>query len=286
MIVPSDVSSRWRNPADYAYTDTSAREDFAWDFLRRNGDYRQAAADVAAVQAADSLFGTVHVIDVTNAEAAAEWGLHAFETADRPPPAAAVFWRSDFNPNVLPVKACKVSNRCDDAFDIQCLKGRVTVLRLGGELEQVLIDDGHHCIQLEVRGRSLLGGPVFLHCNIRDFENAEPKILTLQRLVAFRKLGRFPHFLFRPERRGPRWAIALRALDAARAGASPRDIADALFGEDRVSTDWNGQSDYLRSRIRRAIAAGTSLANGGYLALLRGARRAYEQHLLLRREHR
>jgi len=148
----------------------------------------------------------------------------------------------------------------------------VTVLRTGNGVEHVLLGDGIHRIQLQVRKRSLLEGPSGLRYDLADFEGVEPKLMTLQRLIALRRLGRFPRSLFPPEHRAPRWAAALRAFDAIRAGASPREIAAALFGADTARKDWDGASDYLRSRVRRAIAAGERLVNGGHLDLLRRLR--------------
>ena len=66
--------------------------------------------------------------------------------------------------------------------------------------------------------------------------------------------------------------MALRAFDGNRAAANPRDIAAALFGHDAVRQEWNGKSDFLRSRVRRAIAAGVDLVDGGYLRLLPASR--------------
>jgi hypothetical protein len=148
----------------------------------------------------------------------------------------------------------------------------VILLRPGDEIEHVLLGDGVHRIQLEVRGQSLLAGPARLRYDIAGFEGTEPKLLTVRRLIALRRLGRFPRPLVTPERRAPRWITALRAFDANRAGANPRDIAAALFGHDTVRKEWNGKSDFLRSRVRRAIAAGVDLVGGGYLRLLPDSR--------------
>jgi len=148
----------------------------------------------------------------------------------------------------------------------------VILLRQGDGIEHVLLGDGLHRIQLEVRGQSLLAGPVTLRYELTGFAGIEPKLMTLQRLTALRRLGRFPRSLVPPERRMPRWIMALRALDANRAGANPREIAAALFGHNTVRQEWNGKSDFLRSRARRAIAAGVALAAGGYLRLLPDSR--------------
>jgi hypothetical protein len=194
------------------------------------------------------------------------------EAPDRPSRAAAVFWRADVNPAVLPIEACRASRNGIDAFDVRRLEHPVILLRPADGIEHVLLGDGVHRIQLEVRGQSLLAGPASLRYDIAGFDGTEPKLLTLHRLIALRRLGRFPRALVTRERRAPRWITALRAFDGNRAGADPRDIAGALFGHDTVRRDWNGGSDYLRSRVRRAIAAGEGLANGGYLRLLPDSR--------------
>lgn len=143
------------------------------------------------------------------------------------------------------------------------------MLKRGDGIEHVLLGDGAHRIQLEVRGTSLLEGAVRLRFDLAGFDGVEAKVATLRRLIALRRLGRFPRSLFPPDRRVNRWVMALRAVDGRQAGANARDIATVLFGHDAVRRDWDGPSDYLRSRARRAIAAGERLANGGYLTLLR-----------------
>lgn len=44
----------------------------------------------------------------------------------------------------------------------------------------------------------------------------------------------------------------------------------ALFGKDRVRDDWRSYSEYLRSRICRAIRTGVALRDGGHRHLPRG----------------
>nr|WP_282595233.1 DUF2285 domain-containing protein [Mesorhizobium mediterraneum] len=77
-----------------------------------------------------------------------------------------------------------------------------------------------------------------------------------------------PARLFPPERRGARLTFVLRVLDGSLAGASHREIAEALIGQQRVHSDWNDPRDHLRDRIRRAVSRGRALMNGGYLDFL------------------
>ena len=57
----------------------------------------------------------------------------------------------------------------------------------------------------------------------------------------------------------------LQALDAALAGASLREIADGLFGED-AAADWYSDGG-LRSKVRRLVQRGEALMRGGYRRL-------------------
>lgn len=59
---------------------------------------------------------------------------------------------------------------------------------------------------------------------------------------------------------------ALQALDASLAGASHRELAQALFGAEAVQRRWHGDGE-LRAQVRHLIARGDSLMRGGYLAL-------------------
>jgi len=59
----------------------------------------------------------------------------------------------------------------------------------------------------------------------------------------------------------------LRAWDGAKAGASQREIAVALFGETAVRRDW--EAGFLRTRVQRLIRGAQALIGGGYRRLLR-----------------
>lgn len=59
---------------------------------------------------------------------------------------------------------------------------------------------------------------------------------------------------------------ALQALDASQAGASHRDIAQALFGLEAVVLRWHEDGE-LRAQVRHLLRRAESFMNGGYLAL-------------------
>jgi hypothetical protein len=74
-----------------------------------------------------------------------------------------------------------------------------------------------------------------------------------------------------PQRRR-RLVETLRALDGHLDGATTREVAAGLFGEDRLPRGPDWKSHDLRARAKRLIGAGRALMNGGYRALLRPPR--------------
>ncbi len=62
---------------------------------------------------------------------------------------------------------------------------------------------------------------------------------------------------------------ALIALDGAQAGATYREIARILVGEERAAADWRANTA-LKDRVRRALARGQEMRDGGYRALPNG----------------
>jgi hypothetical protein len=209
-----------------------------------------------------------HLIAAPGGGEASAWGLLFPEDPSVPAPIAQIFWRADHDPSVLQVVAEKVSKGCTDRFELAELAIRPSVLKMPDGREHVSISDGYRRIDLEVGAGTLLEGPVRLHYQVAGTESVEPQLLTLQRLLALYRLGRFPQRLYPPEARAERWIMMLRACDAVESGASQREIASELFGHARVREEWRLDSDSLRLRVQRLVRNGTRLINGGYLNLL------------------
>lgn len=179
-----------------------------------------------------------------------------------------VLWRPDWDKAIVAVDAERVPPDHPEAFDIADLPGAIDLLAdpAGGEV--ALFGEGARHFELVVAHGSLGEGPVRLRYQLEGFTSLEDKLLTLRRLSALRRLGRYPVGLFLPEPAARKWVFALQAFDGWRAGASQRDIAAVLFGEARVTTDWRGVSDSLRLRLRRALNLARRLVDGGYRDLL------------------
>jgi len=82
--------------------------------------------------------------------------------------------------------------------------------------------------------------------------------------------------LVRPVTRAALFQLrALQALDAAQAGASHRDIAQALFGLDAVARRWHEDGE-LRAQVRYLLRRAEGYMHGGYLELV-GSRRTKDK---------
>jgi len=194
--------------------------------------------------------------------------------AERPSvaaPDATIIWGAAFDPGILRVVAVPagVSGR-DDALDPAILKGWMTIVAGDDGREHVVLSDGWRHIRLDVDDGSLATGrPVVLRYRLEGLASAEESLLPLRRFLHLCRHRTFARTLFAPDRQVPRWITLLRVYDAERAGASQREIANALFGP-AVEREWRQSSDSWRSRVRRLVREARAMAAGGYRTLMRG----------------
>lgn len=136
--------------------------------------------------------------------------------------------------------------------------------------EHLVLSDGWRRLRLDVVEGTLVGsGPTRLRFDLAGFARLEGKLLTVRRLLSLWRRGRFLTVLFQPLAGLPQRLEALRVADARADGASHREIAVALYGEQRVRAEWGGCSDFLLSRVRRRVAEAQRMQRGGYRSLLR-----------------
>lgn len=174
------------------------------------------------------------------------------------------------DPAVLPVHAESAEPAGPDVVPLAPLAPWLTIVADAQGGEHAVICDGRHRLQLDIVSGSLADcEAVTLDYCLRGVCSAEPRLLTLRRLLGLVRHRRFVRSLFPRDPGVPRQILLLRVGDALATGASQRDIAAALFGDDAVSRDWNGRSDALRSRVRRLVRDAKAMAAGGYRQLLR-----------------
>jgi len=182
---------------------------------------------------------------------------------------APLFWRAAVADAVLRVDAIPADAGHPDALDIGRTGIEALLLSRSDGAERLLLREGARSIRIDVRSGTLHQGPVRLRYALDGLARLDAQLLTLRRLSALWRLGRMPAELFPPETRARRWIDLLRTIDARTAGASHRDIAQALFSRAQMRDGWRSESDYLRMRVQRLVRSGRALVGGDYLALLR-----------------
>ncbi|MDD4616015.1 MAG: DUF2285 domain-containing protein [Alphaproteobacteria bacterium] len=194
----------------------------------------------------------------------ARWGLRCCRMVERQP---VFLWLPQYNPQVLTVEA-EAAGSAEDTFDFrQCsfLKAAVSV----SEQElHLLFSDGARTLQVIARGNPVLENPVLLRCTLRGMEEFETKPQTLRRLCCLYRQGRLVKSLYPKEERAHYWIKALRAWDGFQAGASYREIAEAIYPDEiKNNGDWE---EVYRTRVQRLFRFTKQMFDGRYRTLLRG----------------
>ena len=243
----SRSSPDWRDFAAYAPLLGADRSLFAWDWLRRDRGYVEAAGGGRGARAG-------------------EFGLLRFEKPERSVPDARPLWAAELYPYVVRVLGTG-DGPAEDAFDLGRFAGLAT---LAGPManEHLLLSDGFRTIRLDGPEGAFTDGPRRLCYSLEGLAAAERPVLALQRFLALCRTGFFSRSLHRREARARRWILMLRAYDASLAGASQRDIARALFSRTAAEPRWRSREPSVRSQAQRLVRAAAEFAAGGYRNLL------------------
>jgi hypothetical protein len=243
----------WRDAAAYETLLEADRSLFAWEWLRRNPGYRAAAEQALQADA--------------DCDAPERWGLHEFEPPGVTAPEARPIWRAEVHPYVLGVQASPPDG--EDVFDLARLIAISTLVTAANGRQHLLISDGLRAIRIDVLEGTVAGGPAALRYRLIGLASAEPSVLTLRRLLALWRTGRFCRSLHPNAVQARRWLLMLRAHDALTAGASQREMAAVLLSAEAARPRWRSRAPSLRARMQRLIRGAERMASGGYLELLR-----------------
>jgi hypothetical protein len=248
----------WAIESAYAPLLEVEKAGLAWEWLRRDPDYRAAALDAIARRKPRSV--------LREEAAAASFGLHAFEDPGLNARSARPVWRAARHNLVLEAWA-EPSKDPANALDLEGLPGQATLV-LGEQAEHLLLSDGCRSIRLDATGASLVSGPVRLHYRLNGLGDASAPLVVLRRLLALARTGQFSRALHPPEARLRRLVGILRAADALKAGASQREIAAVLLGAEAARPRWRIRSPSTRSRAQRLARSSAAMAAGGWHELL------------------
>jgi Uncharacterized conserved protein (DUF2285)/Family of unknown function (DUF6499) len=252
---------------DYACTRNLDRAGWAWEFLRRNrqfcDEFKSHGGDL---RAKITEHHAIHCIEMGQRNVAAEkWHLLTFASLDLSVCGPHIFWDAASLPQLLYFKSKQAAKIGNGNFDLNCIAGQKSILRLEGT-EYVVIQRREKSVRLAGTGCSLISGS----CDIK-FEIAGLIGVTAQ-LDAIKMLARFTQEddenSDTEEKCNPLFLSYLIALDGHLEGKTYRQIAQVIYGEDRVSEVWTSETRFMKDKVRRAVERGIAYMEGEYLTLL------------------
>jgi len=244
MAEPS--SDHWHPSAAYLYVLHLDGPALAWEYLRRDPDYRR-----------DWL--RRH----RQPEVAQRWGLRLLEDPGEDARDAHPVWFPDHD---TVVQLYPDTDPPPDAvaFDFWRIPGYKQLIHDGRRLVLVARQPGC-CMRLAL-APALEDGMAYVHA-IRACQApcARYRALAaeLDKLKALSDSVTVATVKPRPSPSSLLELHTLQALDGTLAGASLRTVADVLFGPDAAAQGWHADGD-LRARVRRLVQRGKKLMRGGY----------------------
>ena len=229
----------WHPTAAYLYVLRLDNSALAWEYVRRNPDYRRD-----------------WIAHARQPAAARRWHLRWFENPSLDARTAHPCWLEDENFTHL------TGSSDGESFELWKYPGRKHVLHDGCRL-LLTIQHGHESLRMALDERVQVGRPVSYLIRAgararRDWAAVEAQ----QRALRTPPTSAAP----RPAPHKALHMSDLQALDGLLAGASQREIAEQLFGE-LTGDQWAADGD-LRARVRHSLNRARRLMQGGYRRLL------------------
>lgn len=244
MAEPS--SDHWHPSAAYLYVLHLDGPALAWEYLRRDPDYRR-----------DWL--RRH----RQPEVAKRWGLRLLEDPGQDARDAHPAWFPD-NDTVVQLYPDADPPPHANLFEFWRIPGHKQLIHDGRRL--LLIARQPDCCLRLALAPTLENGMSYV-CAIRACQTpcARYRVLAgeLDKLQATSDTVPAGVVKPRPSSSSLLELHTLQALDGTLAGASLRTVADVLFGSDAVANGWHADGD-LRARVRRLVQRGKKLMRGGY----------------------
>jgi hypothetical protein len=222
----------------------------AWEYLRRNVSYRQDWAQRHSADASDP---------------ASRWQLEAFEDPDHDARVARPVWQVDAWRRAK-LRAGERSQGDQEPFSLWAIAGPKRLVHDGRQLLLNGYADSE-VLQLVLSNDVHDGEPFeYVLSPSADIGEQSRTVQTQQQLLRAQHATAAVAFT-RPTRLALWHMRALQALDGAGEGASQREIAAGVFGEEIAVASWHPDSD-LRAQVRHLLRRARSLMAGGYRGLI------------------
>lgn len=260
----------WTVDETYDYTARLNDRGWAWEWLRRNTDFRKNW-DEARLQYGVSGYDGASTLLVSQSQTPklSQWGCLYCSSPHEDARVASVFWSPDVCASVLKLHAFPLKAEVESTpFFLRDIACPSVLLELPGGPQHLLFHDGSRTLQLVIEGEDVLRPVRLLTDGAPGKALAGPQLRSLLCFNDLRLSGRLYDSHFQRELPSQRLRLILRILDGALAGASHREIAQVVFADEFSTESWYAPGRPLRDRVRRALYRGHRLMQKEYLDLL------------------
>ena len=173
---------------------------------------------------------------------------------------------------MLPATARKLgTHELDRAANLARFRCRKSLVVTPDGTQHLVLADDRTFVQVMADGADILADDTAVTYHIGGLDGpATRQAEAWHRLVTLKNRPASGRRERKPIQQVMRLRECLIALDGRLAGASDRDIAIRLYGQETVAANWRRADDSLRARTRRRIARGVRLMHGEYRELLQG----------------
>lgn len=256
-----------RRRQDYAHTRDLEGTGWAWEFLRRNTTYRKAFRAAAITHSMQTKTQpSLHCYVVKEMDKRAiDWGLLCLADPAKSATETDLFWLPQLVTHHLSIHIDQRHWGGRGGLNFTGFTCRIAVLRLAS-IDYVVLQQGNNRVQLTIHGAAVFAQGNAFKLEIDGLEGVTRAIPALQALQRMLRQVRIlpPDSTWQPSK----WQDYLIALDGHLEGRTYRDIAEVLYGRDRVGMHWADNTRWMKSKVRRAVERGVELMNGGYRELL------------------
>jgi hypothetical protein len=242
----------WQAGAAYFYILHLDRSALAWEYLRRNPEYRRQWRDGELVDL-DAVW--------------IRWGCSTAEDPDLDARLIQPTWIHE-PPDVVRVTTSEADGAGHDhGFSLWALPGKQRV-SVSDRYWACFTSGAGKDVQLRL-DRSVEEGKPYAYV-IRADHQIHERLKTLSLMIErLTYIGTTKRTVTDESlnRRAQTHARTLQAIDGVQSGASHRNIAAAIFGVAEIAKRWTPDSE-LRAQVRYLIRRGMKLINGGYRSLL------------------
>ncbi|MEX0343339.1 MAG: DUF6499 domain-containing protein [Rhizobiaceae bacterium] len=259
-----------KTAGDYAYTESLTDSDWAWEFLRRNPDYRADYYEsrVRTTKTVSHPSGVrIHRARGYHHNAK-KWGLAVFADPDLNALQTDIFWSQEVLSHSVLASSTIVESAEDEA-DLDLFRDRnCTAILCDPDRQKIIVRSRNAAIGMKLVGVSVLFQPVQLQFHLQGFASigSGTKALVWIR-NALKSLRAADRRALTNITRANRKKY-LVALDCEQKGASLRDTALVFRALRLTRLRWSSGNEALKKQVWRCRNSGLKLMQDGYRKLL------------------